>query len=298
MPDPVSERHVAAVEFVRDACRFAHEAFLRQEFRVDFKDDASPVTKVDRRAERLLRDAIEAEFPGDRILGEEFGESGPAGGHADTGYQWVLDPIDGTRPFIHGVAAWGTLAGVLRAGHGGPPQPVVGVCGLPVGGRVELYHGKHVETPDAGRPYVGGVFGDQMAAARSLPPDRPRADSLSEATVLYTQLDLFDTPPLRALLDALVAKCRLVRGWGDCFGHMAVADGRADLMIDPKMNLWDAAALLPIVEASGAQFRTLGGECRVDGGSAVSVSPAVAEEFFSLVTRVGLVVNAATTEPV
>ena len=288
MSDPISDRHVAAVDFVRDTCRFAVEAFRRREFRVDFKDDASPVTKIDRKAERMLRDLINAEFPGDTVIGEEFGESGPVNNAEPSGFTWALDPIDGTRPFIHGVATWGTLAGVLRTTESGDREPVVGVCGVPANDLLELYHGKLAGDGSADAVFTGGVFTHKAYPARTFPREVPRAATLSEATVLYTQLDLFNTPPLRALLDALVAKCRLVRGWGDCGGHMAVADGRADLMVDPEMSLWDAAALLPIVEASGAAFRTLAGQRRVDGGTAVSMSPALEAEFAALVTECGV----------
>ena len=277
MSDPISDRHVAAVEFVRDACRYAHEAFVRRGFRVDFKDDASPVTKIDRKAEGTLRTAIQAEFPGDAVIGEEFGESAPSG--EASGFTWVLDPIDGTRPFVHGAPLWGTLAGVLDADR----KPVAGVCGVPGGELVELYHGKR-----SGDGFSGGVFTHKAYPARTFPREVGRAATLSEATVLYTQLDLFDSAPLRTLLDRLVGRCKLVRGWGDCWGHMAVADGRADLMIDPQMNLWDAAALLPIVEASGAAYRSLKNEATVEGPGGVSLAPGLAAEFFALAAECGV----------
>ena len=274
MSDPIATRHVAAVQFVRDACRFALDSFSARDFKVTAKDDASPVTKTDRRAERMLRDAIAAEFPQDAILGEEFGET-----PGSSGYRWVLDPIDGTRPFIHGAPLWGTLAAVLHE-----DRPVLGVCGVPGGELFELYHGR--QSGEAG--YVGGVFNSKGYPARKFPTEAPRAAKLSEATVLYTQIDLFERLPLRKLLDTLVERCRLVRGWGDCWGHMAVADGRADLMIDPQMNLWDAAALLPIVEASGACYRTLTNECRIDQPSGISLTPQLENEFFTLVSECGL----------
>ena len=270
--DPIKARHVAAVDFARDATQFAVESFRARDFKVSVKDDASPVTKTDRKAERMLRDAIAAEFPDDAVLGEEFGET-----PGTSGYRWVLDPIDGTRPFIHGAALWGTLVGVLEG-----DRPVVGVCGTPAGELYELYHGR----AEAGG-YVGGVFNHRSYARTKFPVEHERPATLGDATVLYTQLDLFDTPGQRRLLDALVGRCRLVRGWGDCWGHMAVADGRADVMLDTKMNLWDAAALLPIVEASGCRFRDLSGQARVDGGSAVSLAPTLEDEFFALVRECG-----------
>ena len=273
MLDPHASRSEAAVAFVRKVVPQIHKAFVARDWAVDFKSDKSPVTAIDRDVERRLRELIVDRFPDDAILGEEMDDRS-----GTSGYRWILDPIDGTRPFIHGVPLFGTLAAVeYRGPQDAAARPVVGVCATGVGESTRIF-----EASEQFGDWVGGVYRmNGKAAAETLAVSD--CESLKAATVCYTQLDLFDEPFERALIAKLAKRCRLVRGWGDCYGHMLVATGRVDAMIDPEMSLWDAAALQPIAKAAGATFMDLDGIEHHEGGSAISCAPSLRDELLRLI---------------
>ena len=275
LSDPHASRSAAAVEFTRKVLPQIHRAFSQGGFTVETKQDASPVTEIDRDVERRLRELIVDRFSDDAILGEEDEDR-----TGTSGYRWILDPIDGTRPFVHGVPLFGTLVGIeYRGDHESQPMPVVGVCATGAGDGCRV----HEASLQFGE-WVGNVYrANGKRAPESLGVGT--CESLKAATVCYTQLDLFDEPFMRRLLDLLVKRCRLVRGWGDCYGHMMVATGRADIMIDTQMNLWDAAALEPIAKAAGATFMDLDGLKRHNGGSAISCVPSLEEELLALIMQ-------------
>ena len=285
--DPHGSRAAAAVEFLRKVLPQVHRAFSRREFTVEAKSDESPVTEIDRDVERRLRELILSRFPDDGLLGEELGEADEddsaarriADRDGTTGYRWILDPIDGTRPFVAGVPLFGSLVAVEHRSGEGSAQPVVGVCATGVGEACRIH-----EASQQFGDWIGGVYRlNGKRAAERLATTSP--SSLKEATVCYTQLDLFDDAFTRRVLDLLVRRCRLVRGWGDCYGHMMVATARADAMIDTKMSLWDAAALQPIARAAGAAFFDLDGTDRHDGGSVITCAPALRDELIDLLMQ-------------
>jgi myo-inositol-1(or 4)-monophosphatase len=222
---------------------------------VEAKPDRSPVTVADRQAEALLRRMIEARLPGHQVLGEEAGLSGPPGAE----YQWVLDPIDGTKAFIHRVPLFGTLIALLHQG-----EPILGAIHLCALG--ELMIGA------AGRPTeVNGR------------PVRVSATGLLErATVLYTDSHGWTQKGLGQAFQRVQERAWLVRGWGDCFGHFQVAAGRADAMFDPVLNLWDVAALKPCVEGAGGRLTDLQGQGG-PGTSALSSNGLLHEELLDLI---------------
>lgn len=275
MNDPHASRSEAAVSFVRKVLPQIHKAFNRRDWTVDLKDDRSPVTEIDRDIERRLRELIVDRFPEDGVVGEEGDDR-----LGSSGYRWILDPIDGTRPFIAGVPLFGTLAAVeYRGPEDAQPMPVVGVCATGVDDGCRIYEAS-LQFGD----WTGGVYrsNGKRATVELRASDCP---SLKDAVVCYTQLDLFDEPFTQRLLEKLVKRCRLVRGWGDCFGHMLVATGRVDAMIDPQMSLWDAAALEPIAKAAGAAFMDLDGIEHHTGGSAISCAPTLKDELIALVMQ-------------
>jgi histidinol-phosphatase len=211
--------------------------------KVERKPDQSPVTEADRGAEQLIRERLCARFPEHAILGEEFGADKPGATH-----RWIIDPIDGTRSFVHGVPLFGVLIALEIDG-----TIVVGVCHLP-------------------------AVGETLAAARGQgcmwngrPTRASRTSTLEEATVVYSDGRLLRRR-LGTRWGALEDASGELRGWGDCYGHCLVATGRADVMLDSVMNPWDCAALLPIVEESGGQFTDWRGDARIDGGDAVSTN--------------------------
>ncbi|MXY88055.1 MAG: histidinol-phosphatase, partial [Dehalococcoidia bacterium] len=183
-----------------------------QRLTVELKADGTPVTEADRRAEAAMRELFARETPGFGVLGEEQGESPGDGRH-----RWVVDPIDGTKSFIHHVPLFGTLVALERDG-----EPVVGVVACPAVG----------ETAWASRG--GGAF---LNGEPTRVSDTP---SLGEATVLTTSsASLLQRSPEG--FARLAREAKLLRSWGDCYGYLAVIAGRAEAMIDPRVNPWDIA---------------------------------------------------------
>ena len=251
----LSDRLAFAVAAAEDVQPLILRHFQNPELEVERKGDDSPVTVADKECEIRLRDAIGKRFPHDGVLGEEFKEV--AGTNS---YRWVLDPIDGTKPFVHGVPLFGTLIGLERDG-----ACVLGVARFP--GLNEVVFGAEglgatwINTRGVSRPArVSDVSAPDAALFCTANPRRWRDRGAGPAFERFTE------------------DFRLTRGWADCYGHMLVATGRAEVMIDPIMSLWDAAALLPILKEAGGHFLTWTGEDRADGGDGVSVNAKLRDE--------------------
>lgn len=208
------------------------------------KGDGSPVTRADREAEQLLRRRIGERYPKHGILGEEFP---PTNEGAEI--RWILDPIDGTRSFMRGVPLYGVLIGVELRG-----EPIVGVAHFPA----------LAEMVSAGRGL--GCFWNENPCAVS------RVDALERSLVTTTDVERIlsrrEGPGWRELQQS----CDFSRTWGDCYGHILVATGRAEAHVDPILSPWDAGPLLTIIEEAGGRFTTLGGEATIHGGSGVSTN--------------------------
>ncbi len=206
------------------------------------KGDGSPVTKADREAEQLLRRRIGERYPDHGVLGEEFP---PTNEGAEV--RWILDPIDGTRSFMRGVPLYGVLIGVELDG-----EPVVGVAHFPA----------LSEMVSAGRGL--GCFWNENPCAVS------RVDTLKRSLVTTTDVERILARPEGEGWRALQQSCDFSRTWGDCYGHILVAMGRAEVHVDPILSPWDAGPLLTILEEAGGRFTTLEGEATIHGGSGVS----------------------------
>lgn len=209
-------------ELAQESGDFIRPLFRQPSVAVETKSDASPVTIADRGAEELLRASIAKRFPTHGIIGEEFGSE-----RADAEFVWVLDPVDGTKSFITGVPLWGTLIALLHQG-----QPILGCINQPVLDQLMLGDGR--ETTLNGRPV------------------RCRATTTLAAATLLTSdpLNPAKYQP-RSRYDTLASRAKLVRTWGDCYGYLLVASGWADICVDPIMNPWDIAALVPIIRGAG-----------------------------------------------
>jgi histidinol phosphatase-like enzyme (inositol monophosphatase family) len=204
---------------------------------VDTKHDTSPVTAADRGAEEAMRALIEHRYPAHGVLGEEFGEKTAAPGAPR--YRWVLDPVDGTRAFISHCFLFGTLVALERdEGHGF--CPVLGAIAHPAAGLALIGH--------AGESRLYANDGSQRAV-------RVRhCERLEDATVLATSHWTTHEQrgaPNAARIEDVIARARLYRTWGDCFGYFALATGGADAMLDPTLSYWDVAAIIPVVEGAG-----------------------------------------------
>ncbi len=207
------------VELAELSGAFIRPFYGRTDLEVELKADRSPVTAADRGAEELMRDLIGRTFPAHGVIGEEFGPDRP-----DAEFVWVVDPIDGTKSFTTGVPLFGTLIGLLHEG-----LPVLGCIHQPVLQQL--------------------LIGDGHSASLNGHPARVRGlREVEEATVLTSDPVMASRA---AGFPSLMARARLARTWGDCYGYLLVATGWADVMFDPAMNLWDIAALVPVIRGAG-----------------------------------------------
>jgi myo-inositol-1(or 4)-monophosphatase len=261
---PSADEEREFVPFVRTLIDAASD-MIRRHFlagaAVATKADASPVTQADRGAEEAMRRLIEARYPEHAILGEEFGaKEGRA-------YRWVLDPVDGTRAFISNCFLFGTLI-ALERDDGAGFKPILGAIAHPaanvalIGGgeRCRLY------APD----------GTERAA-------RVRACTrLADATVLATTHWSTGEQAGGAAVEALIARAKLYRTWGDCFGYFALATGGADVMLDPTLAYWDVAAIVPVVEAAGGRVTSWRGGDPLAQPSAIATAGPLHDEVLAL----------------
>lgn len=218
--------------------------------RIDKKSDDSPVTEADRAAERGIAGLIRDRFPDDAIVGEEFGD------HAGrTGRRWIIDPIDGTKSFVHGVPLYGVMICVEIDG-----VPSVGVVHLP-------------------------AMNEMVCAARGSgctwngrPASVSTVSRLEDALLCATDFESFAEYGRDGAYRNLAGRVAYCRGWGDCYGHILVATGRAEIMLDPIMAVWDCAALQPILEEAGGTFTDWSGNATIAGGEAISTNGALFDE--------------------
>ncbi|MDO5114024.1 MAG: histidinol-phosphatase [Planctomycetia bacterium] len=223
------------LEFAVNVAKLAGKNTLRyfrqDNFDVEEKSDETPVTIADRSTEILLRNEIEMAFPHDAILGEEFPSK-----EGSSGFRWILDPIDGTKAFIHGVPLYGTLIGVEYEG-----KAILGVIEIPA-----MDERVYAKT-GGGAWYVQGEKTPVRAQVSA-------CSHLSESLILTSEEMTFYRTDRYASWKRLIHHAKQARTWGDCYGYMLVATGRAEGMVDPAMSLWDAAALFPIIQEAGGIF--------------------------------------------
>ena len=239
----MTDRTEWALQIAKEAGALTLRYFDDSSLEVDRKKDGTPVTCADRGAEELLRARITERFPDDAILGEEFPDR-----EGTSGYKWILDPIDGTKSFIHAVPLYSTLVGIEKDG-----VPFAGVIALPALGRgiyAEKDGGAFEWTAEGGlrRAHVSGT-------AR-----------LEEALFLTSEVKTFKETGRFDLYNKLENACRLSRTWGDAYGYWMVATGRADLMVDPELSPWDAGPLSAILREAGGIFADWSGRETIYGG--------------------------------
>lgn len=219
-----------------------------------------PVTEADKAAETAIRSVIENAFPNHAIIGEEWGRAG------DSRYSWIIDPVDGTRAFISGAPVWGTLIGFAVDGvavAGLMSQPFIGECYLAVPG------GSHYLR--------GDQFQQNLTSGLT---------DLASARVFTTTPKLFDTEALQAKWQAVEAATRLQRFGMDCYGYALLASGHADLVIEPYLNTYDIAALVPIIREAGGAIACWDGSEPTGGGNVVAAaSQELLEQTLDLINK-------------
>jgi histidinol phosphatase-like enzyme (inositol monophosphatase family) len=215
--------------------------FANPDLTIELKADETVVTVADREAELRMRELIEKTYPDHGIIGEEFEEK-----MTGSEFSWILDPIDGTISFAGDCPLFGTLIALLHNG-----QPILGAINNPVTEQLCIGDGK--TTTLNGRPV------------------RVRdTTDLSKATLLTTDIKNIAEYQDRSRFDRLLDQVALFRGWGDCYGYLLLASGKADIMIDPIMNAWDLLPVIPVIRGAGGVVTAW------DGGDPVTASACVA----------------------
>lgn len=200
-----------------------------------------------------MRELIIKQFPDHGILGEEFGFYKP-----EAEYQWVLDPIDGTRSFICGTPLFGTLIALLENG-----KPVLGAMNFPVLG--QFFLGDNSQT----------LLNNKVVQMRKI-------RHLNEAVLLTTDIQNIVKYQDINRFQNLVKQVQLFRTWGDCFGYSLLAAGFADIMIDPIMSPWDIMALIPIIKGAGGEITDYQGKDPLKGSSIVAASPVLHQQIIKI----------------
>jgi histidinol phosphatase-like enzyme (inositol monophosphatase family) len=230
-------------ELARESGAFICPLFGRPDLPVDIKQDQTPVTSADRGAEELMRTMIRRRFPSHGVLGEEFGAD-----RTDAEFVWVLDPVDGTKSFITGVSLWVTLIALLHRG-----EPVLGCIHQPI--LRQLMVGDGTTT----------TLNGQAVRCRA-------TEDLSSSTLLTCDW----LSPARyqdgAAFERLCRSVRLARTWADGYGYLLLAAGFADIVVDPIMNPWDIAALVPVVRGAGGTITDWQGAAPYPANSTVAAS--------------------------
>jgi histidinol-phosphatase len=241
------------LQAVSDVAKVAGDAAMKhfqKNVSIEQKRDGSPVTIADREAEQRAREWVQARFPKDDFLGEELGAEGRGSER-----QWIVDPIDGTKSFIHGVPLWGTLVAIRER-----DTVIAGAAYFPALGETL------VAALGAGCWWNGAKC--QVSAVANI----------EEAVVLTTDHRFGAMPSRRPGWDALAGRAAIARDWGDCYGYLLVATGRAEVMVDPVLADWDAAAFHPAIMEAGGVFTSYDGLSTPFGKSAVATNAAVDHE--------------------
>lgn len=242
------------VELAREAGEITLRYF-RKDFETKVKANKTFVTDADLEAEGFLRRRINERFPEDAILGEEGGERA-----GSSGRRWIIDPIDGTYSFVHGVPFYGVLLGLEIEG-----EPTLGVINLPAVGEVI---------------YAAKGLGCHLNGTRARVS---QTRELSESLVLSTDFGTCERYGFGAAADELQRHAGARRTWGDCYGYALVATGRADVMFDPVVSVWDCAALLPVLEEAGGTFTDWRGERTIHAGNAMATNGVLFDEVMGII---------------
>jgi histidinol-phosphatase len=224
------------IDFALDAAWQAGRITLghfQNQVSAERKSDNTPVTIADRQAEQKLRELIGKYWPDHGLLGEEFGQQPGA-----SGYRWLIDPIDGTKSFVHGVPIYANLLALTK-----DDTPILGVAHFPaLNETVYAYKG------------LGCFWNGRRAHVSTV-------DTLADAVLLTS--DLNTMAERQPIWQRLVDATYIQRTWGDSYGYCLVATGRAEIMLDPIMALWDSGPFQTIMEEAGGTFTDWQGEATI-----------------------------------
>jgi histidinol-phosphatase len=234
-----------------DAITLRH--FQSTTLAVRTKIDRTPVSEADEEVERMIRERLGQERPGDGIVGEEYGTTG------DSPRRWLLDPIDATKNYVRGIPVYATLIGLEEHGN-----VIAGV----------------VSAPAMNRRWWASAGGGAFCNGRQIHVSG--VASFGEACITYDSITDFDQHGGTEPFLTLVRRCTRARGFGDFWAHMLVAEGAVEIAVEPKVATWDMAPIRIIVEEAGGRFTDLQGRPRIDGGSGLSTNGVLHDEVLEL----------------
>lgn len=231
--------------------------YFQAGIRPDFKPDDSPVTVADREAEQLIRNKIEAKFPGHAIIGEEFGVTEEAD---NATHRWIIDPIDGTRSFIRGVPLYGVLIGL----------EIEGVC------QVGVAHFPALDEMLAAATGHGCWWNGRRARVSDVA-------HIKDGLVVHYDAAHFEKSGRQAEWERIKKIAGYRAGWCDAYGYLLVATGRAELMLDPQMNLWDCGPFPPIFKEAGGYYGDWTGNETIYAGEAIGTTQKLLPEVLQII---------------
>jgi len=249
-------RYEVAIDVARKAGQLALRYF-EAVVDVEWKSDQSPVTVADREGEQLLRSTLLAKFPGDGFLGEESGYA-----NGTTGFRWIIDPIDGTRNFVRGVPVWAVLVGLEYM-----DEQIAGVIEVPA-----LHQSYRALRGD------GAYHGDRRIQVS-------KRGTLAESMMFYSSLSWFMKAGHEDTFLKLVRQTYQQRGFGDFYGHLLVADGCGEFMVEYGVHSWDVAAVKALVEEAGGRFSNWNGETSIHEPDVLLSNGLVHDQVLALLQR-------------
>lgn len=256
-------RLASLIAFARAAGDSTLPFYETGNLQVEAKDDHSPVTIADRTAEQKLRKLVQAHYPDDEVMGEEFATE-----PGKSGYRWVVDPIDGTKSFVSGVPLYSTLLALEK-----DDASIGGVIYLPALDEIVV---AAVGKGAWHRPARQTAWQAAHVSQR---------DSLSQAIFVTSQVDSFSNRGAEAGYRDLESAAWITRTWGDGYGYLLVATGRADIMIDPIVSPWDIAAIGPVIDEAGGRFTDWQGTPGARVCDAVGTNGALHEPVLEILKR-------------
>ena len=279
-----------AHELANIADKISIARFLSADLKIETKPDLTPVTDADQEIERELRKKLEHERPADGITGEEFGKSPTA-----TNRRWIIDPIDGTKNYVRGVPVWATLIALMEG-----DEVVVSVVSAPA-----LFRRWFSQKDGGAFLQVGASSPSQVGASSVQTVSNPssqmqslrklRVSGISKLSDASLSISTFATPNVlgrndgwgdkQASLLSLADQLWRVRGYGDFWSHLLVAEGAIDIAAEPSLALWDMAALALIVKEAGGRFSDFAGVDGPNGANAVTTNGLLHEEVLGIFAK-------------
>ena len=270
-----------AHELADIADKISTARFLATDLKIETKPDLTPVTDADQEIERELRKILEKQRPADGVTGEEFGKSPIA-----TNRRWIIDPIDGTKNYVRGVPVWATLIALMEG-----DEVVVGVVSAPALFRrwfSQKDGGAYLQVGGGSAQLGGGSA--QMQSVRKL-----NVSGISKLADASLSISTFATPNVLGRNDgwgdkqkgllALADQLWRVRGYGDFWSHLLVAEGAIDIAAEPSLALWDMAPLSLIVKEAGGRFSDFMGVDGPNGANAVTTNDLLHEEVLGIFAK-------------